>query len=89
MSKRSLVTLLLSVFLVASAIGPVLHAQALSSSASSGDAPAPVPPAVVARDGAGHVTVRAVRVSGPMHVDGQLDEEVYSTTESISDFVQH
>ena len=54
---------------------------------TSGPAP-PVPPAVVARDAAGHVTVRAVRVDSPIHIDGKLDESVYRATEAVSDFLQ-
>ena len=45
-------------------------------------------PAVVARDAAGHLTVRAIRAPEPLHVDGALDEAIYHDTASISDFVQ-
>ena len=59
----------------------VLHAPGAPALVRGAGGPAPpIPPAVVARDGAGHVTVRAVRVAAPMHVDGRLDEEVYETT---------
>jgi hypothetical protein len=51
--------------------------------------PPPVPPAVVSRDGAGRVTVRAVRLTAPLRIDGRLDEEVYSTVDAISDFIQN
>ena len=50
--------------------------------------PAPIAPAVVSRDDAGHATVRAIRLASPLTVDGRLDEDVYRTTTSISDFVQ-
>ena len=50
--------------------------------------PRPVAPAVVVRDGAGHATVRAIRLSARLAVDGRLDEEVYRSEESVSDFVQ-
>jgi len=50
--------------------------------------PAPVAPAVVARDGQGRVTVRAVRLDAPLLVDGKLDDSVYAVVPSISDFVQ-
>jgi hypothetical protein len=49
--------------------------------------PAPVAPAVVSRDDAGHATVRAIRLDGPLRVDGVLDEAVYESP-SISDFIQ-
>ena len=50
--------------------------------------PAPVPPAVVTRDAAGRVTVRAVRLTEPLTIDGRLDDEVYRTVPAISDFIQ-
>ena len=50
--------------------------------------PPPIAPAVVARDGDGRVTVRATRLSGPLEVDGQLDEAIYQEVGAISDFVQ-
>jgi len=83
-----LLALLSSVFLLASVTAPALQAQAIASAAPSGDAPSPVPPAVVSRDALGHVTVRAVRIASPLHIDGRLDEEVYEATATIGDFVQ-
>ena len=50
--------------------------------------PPPVPPAVVARDAAGRVTMRAVRLTSPLRIDGQLDEPVYATIPAMSDFIQ-
>jgi hypothetical protein len=56
--------------------------------------PAPVPgsepiaPPVVSRDGAGHITIRAVRLSEALRVDGALNEAIYETTPSIGDFIQ-
>ena len=50
--------------------------------------PPPVPPAVVSRDAAGRVTLRAVRLTSPLRIDGQLDEPVYTTIPAMSDFVQ-
>src|SRR5437763_16702514 len=51
-------------------------------------AAAPVSPAIVSRDAAGHLTVRAVRVAAAIHIDGALDEAIYQMTEPISGFVQ-
>ena len=45
-------------------------------------------PATVVRDADGHVTVRAVKLTTPLRVDGNLDEEVYRTVTPISDFIQ-
>src|SRR5215212_6009 len=50
--------------------------------------PAPIAPAVVSRDSAGRATVRAIRLANPLTLDGKLDEEVYATTASVSDFIQ-
>ena len=44
---------------------------------------------VVSRDSAtGKVTIRAIRLSEPLRVDGRLDESLYSDANPISDFVQ-
>jgi hypothetical protein len=50
--------------------------------------PAPAAPAVVSRDEAGRVTVRAVRLDAPLEIDGALDESLYVRVAAISDFVQ-
>jgi hypothetical protein len=52
-----------------------------------GPAP-PVPPAVVSRDEAGRVTLRATRIAEPLVLDGKLDEEVYARVPAVSDFLQ-
>jgi hypothetical protein len=61
---------------------------------SPGDPPlegpaAPAPPAVVARDADGRVTLRATQLAGtPLTFDGRLDEAFYRSIPAISDFVQ-
>ena len=50
--------------------------------------PPPVPPATSSRDAQGHLTIRAVRLTAPLKIDGTLDEAVYASTPSISDFIQ-
>jgi hypothetical protein len=56
---------------------------------SSYDGPAPPAlPSTIARDEQGRVTIRAVRLTGPLRLDGQIDEAIYSTVEPISDFIQ-
>ena len=50
--------------------------------------PAPVPPAMVARDEQGRVTIRAVRLDDPLIVDGNLDDAVYGTVPGIGGFIQ-
>jgi hypothetical protein len=48
----------------------------------------PVPPAVLTRDDRGRATLRAVRISAPLTVDGRLDEEIYSTIPGAGDWIQ-
>jgi hypothetical protein len=55
--------------------------------AYEGPAP-PELPATSARDTEGRTTVRAVRLSAPLRLDGQLDEAIYTTVTPISDFIQ-
>jgi len=50
--------------------------------------PPPAPPAVIARDEAGRVTVRATRIAEPLVLDGKLDDAVYTRVRPMSDFVQ-
>ena len=50
--------------------------------------PVPVPPAVIARDGSGRATIRAVRIEAPLRIDGVLDDPLYGEVSPISDFVQ-
>jgi hypothetical protein len=50
--------------------------------------PVPVAPSVISRDAEGRATVRAVRLSTPLKLDGQLDEAIYATTPSFTDFFQ-
>jgi hypothetical protein len=50
--------------------------------------PPPAPPAVIARDGSDRVTVRAVRLTSPLRIDGHLDEAVYTNVPPMSDFIQ-
>ncbi|MBS1817015.1 MAG: carbohydrate binding family 9 domain-containing protein [Acidobacteria bacterium] len=45
-------------------------------------------PEILARDDQGRATIRAVRVTAPMHVDGTLDEAIYSSVLPASDFIQ-
>ena len=56
--------------------------------AFQGPAP-PVAPEVISRDAAGRATVRAVRLTEPLQVDGRLEEAIYSSVPSISEFIQN
>ncbi|MDA1092623.1 MAG: DUF5916 domain-containing protein [Acidobacteria bacterium] len=50
--------------------------------------PPPVAPAVMTRDEQGRTTVRAIRLSVGIRVDGELDEAVYTEVPAITDFLQ-
>ena len=52
-----------------------------------GPAP-PAPPAVVARDAAGRVTLRATRLVEPLVIDGRLDEPAYERVPAVVGFIQ-
>jgi hypothetical protein len=69
----------------------MVAAQDLANSSGSVEAPAPtggvalypdappppIAPDVITRDQEGRATVRAVRLSQPLHIDGALDEALY------------
>ena len=50
--------------------------------------PPPAAPEVVNRDAEGRATLRAVRLTAPLVIDGVLDEDFYRDTPAVSDFVQ-
>ena len=74
MAHRALLTTLLLV-----ALAPVAGAQ---------QPPPPDPPAVISRNEAKQATVRAIKLSEPLKIDGRLDEAVYRDTPAITDFIQ-
>ncbi len=81
---------LASLFLVRPAAGqaPAVAASPLPATARADVPPAPIAPEVLSRDAEGHATVRAVRLSSPLRLDGRLDEEVYTSVPPISGFIQ-
>ncbi|HYU80586.1 MAG TPA: DUF5916 domain-containing protein, partial [Vicinamibacterales bacterium] len=50
--------------------------------------PPPEPPAMISRDREGHATVRAIKLTEPLHVDGKLDEGAYSEYQPFGGFIQ-
>ena len=50
--------------------------------------PAPEPPETITRDARGRATVRAIKLTEPLRLDGKLDEEVYQTTKPFGGFLQ-
>ena len=65
-------------------LAPGLDAQSPTDGARGSDGPGQ--PVVAAR--VGPPTVRAVRATGPMRVDGRLDEPIYAAIDPIAGFVQ-
>ena len=64
-----------------------LAARAQSSATLDGPPP-PVPPAVISRNAAGQATVRAIRLTSPLKVDGQLDDDVYTREQPFGGLIQ-
>jgi hypothetical protein len=68
---------------------PVMAADASAQGDTAEGSPlTPVPPATIARDGSGGVTVRTQRVVTPLVLDGRLDERVYADVPPMSGFIQ-
>jgi hypothetical protein len=65
-----------------------LFAVNAAAQSSAIDPPAPVAPEVMTRNAAGIVTIRAIKLTTPLRVDGRLDEEVYSREKSFGGFLQ-
>ena len=68
-----------------------VEAQAPASSEANGitiEGPPPMAPAVINRDDEGQATLRAVRITEPLRIDGELDESFYRNTAPVSGFIQ-
>src|SRR5262245_54688346 len=93
MAKRAVFLLLCVVFAKVGIAGQADVSSAVETHAGSSLAfdgpPAPVPPEVISRDAAGHATLRAVRLTSPLRIDGQLSEEIYTLVPAISGFIQN
>jgi hypothetical protein len=94
MRRRYLVPVLLAVLIVASTTS--LNAQTQSSGEPSlfdagpviDGPPPPVAPATITRDAEGRATIRAIRLTEPLRLDGRLDESVYTQIPPFGDFIQ-
>jgi hypothetical protein len=53
-----------------------------------GDPPAPIAPEVITRAPNGQATVRAIKLSAPLKLDGVLDEEVYAREKPFGGLIQ-
>ena len=51
--------------------------------------PPPTPPEVMSRNDQGAATLRAVRVTEPITLDGRLDEPAYQAVQAITGFIQN
>ena len=66
---------------------PAVAAQTLRGPADAGPPP-PIAPETVTRDEQGRATIRAVRITEPLRLDGRLDEDAYTSVPAIDGFVQ-
>lgn len=66
---------------------PISPASAQSSIVIDGP-PAPVAPAVITRDAAQRATVRAIKLTTPLKLDGVLDEPVYTQEAPFGGLIQ-
>jgi hypothetical protein len=63
--------------------------DAQAQSVTTIDGPAiPVPPEVITRSPTGQATVRAIKLTSPLKVDGQLDEDVYTREKPFGGLIQ-
>jgi hypothetical protein len=69
-------------------LGAPAAAQPAASSVGVLVPVAPALPETISRDDQGRATVRAVRVTAPMRIDGRLDEPIYTTVHPASGFIQ-
>ena len=66
----------------------VLSVVAASSQGVTDGPPPPVAPEVISRDASGRATLRAVRLTRPLTIDGRLDDAVYETVPGAGGFIQ-
>ena len=79
----------LALALAALAVLALPLAPAVAQSATVIDGPAaPVAPAVITRDAAQKATVRAIKLSAPLTLDGVLDEAVYAKEAPFGGLIQ-
>ena len=67
----------------------IAEPSAAGAPSGAGVSASAAPPiSVVLRDEAGNATVRATRITEPIHIDGRLDEPAYSQVPAIGGFIQ-
>jgi hypothetical protein len=65
-----------------------VHTLAAQSPTPIDGPPPPVSPSVIRRDATGRATVRAIKLSAPLVLDGILDEDVYSREAPFDGLIQ-
>ena len=70
------------------AIAALAVGEAHAQARQQGVPPAPIPPATITRDETGQATVRAIKLSAPLMVDGRLDEELYTREQPFGGLLQ-
>tara|TARA_B100001123_G_scaffold372312_1_gene436122 strand:- start:166 stop:2481 length:2316 start_codon:yes stop_codon:yes gene_type:complete len=74
--------------LIALGLPNIAHGQQEELTTAIDGPPPPVAPATITRDAAGKATVRAVRLTSSVQLDGSLDEGFYGTVPPVSNFLQ-
>jgi hypothetical protein len=83
--------LVLVAAILVAAVSTSARAQTISSESPApviDGSPAPVPPQSITRDDRRRATVRAIKLTQPLRVDGQLDDEVYAQHAPFGGFIQ-
>jgi hypothetical protein len=83
--RQALASAVVAVLLLTTAAAAQQPARPVAPSVGP---PPPTLPETISRDDQGRATVRAVRVTTPMRVDGTLDEAIYTTVKPASGFIQ-
>ena len=85
MSRNTVLRVRIVVLLTVAALCAAAAAPAAAQSVDvSADAPAaPIAPDVITRDDDGRATIRAVRVTQPLRIDGALDERSEEHTSEL------
>lgn len=77
-----------ALLLINTIVIPAASAAAQPAADSLFGPPPPAPPAIIARDGNGGATLRAVRPPSPLQFDGVLEETFYRDIPPVTDFIQ-
>lgn len=79
---------LLSTTVIPSALLAILASTSPAQTTAIDGPPRPFAPAVITRDTAGRATIRAIKLSTPLRLDGVLDEAVYAREAPFDGMIQ-